>query len=269
MTTVPAAPSSHAPTDALTRWIAGVIVVILLDASQLLAFYPDRTATLWAWTIQPELTAMVLGSVYAGGAYFFARVLFGASWEEVAAGFPAISLFVWMATLATALHLDRFHEESLPFAAWAALYVVTPLLVPYLYLRNRRRSPPPQGPEMPRGLRTGLAIAGAVLVAVALLIFLAPDEAIGEWPWTLTPLTARITAAVLGLYGAVWVSVAAHRTWTGARIPLQSQTIGLTVFLVAVGRDERVVDWGVLGVVVVAAAAAMLAVSAVLAWKAA
>jgi hypothetical protein len=269
MTTVPAAPSSHAPTDALTRWIAGFIVVILLDASQLLAFYPDRTATLWAWTIQPELTAMVLGSVYAGGAYFFARVLFGASWEEVAAGFPAISLFVWMATLATALHLDRFHEESLPFAAWAALYVVTPLLVPYLYLRNRRRSPPPEGPEMPRGLRTGLAIAGAVLVAVALLIFLAPDEAIGEWPWTLTPLTARITAAVLGLYGAVWVSVAAHRTWTGARIPLQCQTIGLTVFLVAVGRDERVVDWGVLGVVVVAAAAAMLAVSAVLAWKAA
>jgi hypothetical protein len=268
MTSVPAAPSTHAPTDALTRWVAGFIVLILLDASQLLAFYPERTATLWAWTIQPELTAMVLGSVYTGGAYFFARVLFGASWEEVAAGFPAIALFVWIATLATALHLDRFHQESLPFVAWATLYVVTPLLVPYLYLRNRRRSPPPAGPEMPRGLRTALALAGGVLVAVALLIFVAPDEAIGDWPWTLTPLTARITAAVLGLYGAVWVSVAAHRTWTAARIPLQSQTIGLAVFLIAVARDERVVDWGPLGVVVVGVAAAMLAVSAVLAWKA-
>jgi hypothetical protein len=53
MTSVPAAPSTHAPTDALTRWVAGFIVLILLDASQLLAFYPERTATLWAWTIQP------------------------------------------------------------------------------------------------------------------------------------------------------------------------------------------------------------------------
>jgi hypothetical protein len=269
MTSVPAAPSRPAPTDALTRWIAGFIVVILLDASQLLAFYPGRTATLWAWTIQPELTAMVLGSVYTGGGYFFARVLFGASWEEVAAGFPAIALFVWMATLATLLHLDRFAEDSLPFAAWAALYVVTPLLVPYLYLRNRKRFPMQQGPLIPQGVRIGLAVAGGVLVAVAVLVFAAPDEAIGEWPWMLTPLTARITAAVVGLYGAVWVSVAAHRTWTAARIPLQSQVIGLAVFLLAVGRDEGVVDWGALGVVVVAVAAAMLVVSAVLAWRAA
>jgi hypothetical protein len=36
-----------------------------------------------------------------------------------------------------------------------------------------------------------------------------------------------------------------------------------------VARDESVVDWGPLALVVVAVAAAMLAVSAVLAWKAA
>jgi hypothetical protein len=269
MTSVPAAPSSHRPTDALTRWVAGFIVVILLDASQLLAFYPDRTATLWAWTIQPELSAMVLGSVYTGGAYFFARVLFGASWQEVAAGFPAIALFVWMATLATALHLDRFAEDSLPFAAWAALYVVTPLLVPYLYLRNRRRAGVAGGAPLPRGIRTGLAVVGGLIVALALLVFAAPDAAIGDWPWTLTPLTARITAAVVALYGAVWLAVAAHGTWTAARIPLQSHVIGLAVFLVSVARDESVVDWGPLALVVVAVAAAMLAVSAVLAWKAA
>jgi hypothetical protein len=269
MTSVPAAPSSPRPTDALTRWVAGFIVVILLDASQLLAFYPDRTATLWAWTIQPELTAMVLGSVYTGGAYFFARVLFGASWEEAAAGFPAIALFVWMATIATALHLDRFAEDSLPFAAWAALYVVTPFLVPYLYLRNRRRAAPATGPPLPRGIRVALAGTGGVVVALALLVFLVPDVAIGDWPWTLTPLTARITAAVVALYGGVWLSVAAHGTWTAARIPLQSQAIGLAVFLVSVARDESVVDWGPPAVAVVAAAAVMLAASAMLAWKAA
>ena len=269
MTSVPAAPSSTGPTDALTRWVAGFIVVILLDASQLLAFYPDRTATLWAWTIQPELSAMVLGSVYTGGLYFFARVLFGAPWDEVAAGFPAIALFVWMATIATALHLDRFAEDSLPFAAWAALYVVTPLLVPYLYVRNRRRVPAVAGTPLPRSLRVGLAVVGGAVVALAVLILAAPDVAIGDWPWMLTPLTARITAAVVALYGAVWLSVAAHGTWTAARIPLQSQVVGLAVFLVSLGRDESVVDWGALALVLVSAAAAMLAASAVLAWKAA
>ena len=148
---VPTAPSGT-PTDLLTRGVAGFLVLILIDAAQLLAFYPDRTDTLWAWTIQPPLTAMLLGSVYVAGAYFFARVLFGAPWERVAAGFPPIIAFVWMAAIATALHLDRFHEDSLPFAAWAALYVVTPIGVPLLYLHNRR---PIGGPPLPRAMRIG------------------------------------------------------------------------------------------------------------------
>jgi hypothetical protein len=76
MNSVPAAPSRPA-TDTLTRVIAGLIFVILLDAAQLLFFYPDRTGELWAWKLQPEVTAMLLGSVYAGGAYFFLRIVFG------------------------------------------------------------------------------------------------------------------------------------------------------------------------------------------------
>src|SRR5215207_5321618 len=91
------------PSDVLTRAVAGVICVFLLDASQLLFFYADRTDTLWAWKLQPEITAMVLGSVYAGGAYFFGRIAFGAPWRRVAAGFPAVIVFVWMAGVATLL----------------------------------------------------------------------------------------------------------------------------------------------------------------------
>lgn len=262
---MPAAPS---PTDAATRWIAGFIVVVLLDASQLLAFYPDRTDTLWAWTIRPEVTAMVLGSVYAGGGYFFARVLFGAPWERVAAGFPPVALFVWMAAIATVLHLDRFAEDSLPFAAWAALYIVTPVLVPALYLRHGR--PAPTGSELPRPVRAGLAAAGSALVALALVMLAAPSVAQDIWPWELTPLTARITAAVVALYGSVWVSVAVHRTRAAAAIPLQSHAAGLAVLLVAVARGHEDVDWGApLAPVLVAVAAAMMLTSALLARRAA
>jgi hypothetical protein len=252
---VPTAPS----TDLLTRAAAGFLVLILVDAAQLLAFYPDRTETLWAWTIQPPVTAMVLGSVYTAGAYFFARVLFGAPWERVAVGFPPIIAFVWMAAIATLIHLDRFHEDSLPFAAWAALYVVTPIGVPLLFLRNRR---PIGGVPIARPTRIALGGVGAAIVAAGLVIYAVPDVAIDNWPYTLTPLTARITAAVFVVYGGVWLSVAVHNSRPAARIPLEALVIGLLVLLLAFARGEE-------ALLLAAAAAVMAAVSVVLAWRAA
>jgi hypothetical protein len=246
------------PTDLLTRAVAGFLVLILIDAAQLLAFYPDRTDTLWAWTIQPPLTAMLLGSVYTAGAYFFARLLFGAPWERVAAGLPPIIAFVWMAAIATLIHLDRFHKDSLPFAAWVALYVVTPIGVPLLYLHNRR---PIGGPPLPRATRIGIGAVGAVIVSASLVIYAAPDVAIDNWSYPLTPLTARITAAVFVVYGGVWLSVALYNSARAARIPLEAHTIGLVVLFVAFARGED-------GVLLACVAAAMALTSALLAWRA-
>jgi hypothetical protein len=254
----------------LTRAIGGLICLVLLDAAQLLIFYPGRVDTLWAWTLQPELSAMALASVYAGGAYFFARVTFGARWPEVAAGFPAVIVFVWIAAVATALHLDRFHDDSLPFAAWAALYVVTPFLVPWLVVRNHRLYGAPAGPRLPPGVKLALGATGGVLLLAGLLFLAVPDVAIDAWPWKLTPLTARVTGAVLAMYGTVWVAVAVHGTRAGTRIPLESHVIGLAFLILAVVRDEDVVDWGnPLAIGIVAVAAAMLVASALLSRRAA
>jgi hypothetical protein len=74
------------------------------------------------------------------------------------------------------------------------------------------------------------------------------------WPWALTPLTARIMSAVVSLYGAVWVAVAADGTRTGARIPLEAHAIGLVVLLAALARESEIVT------LVGAGAAAMLVV---------
>jgi hypothetical protein len=241
-------------TNALTRWVAGFIVLILADAAQLLTFYPARTAELFAWDIQPPLTAMVLASAYIGGGYFFARVLFGAPWERIAPGFPPVVVFVWMAAGATALHLDRFIHDSLPFAAWATLYVATPVGVPLLYAYDRRQLARPPAAPLPRGLRIGLAAAGIAILCIGLVMFVAPSAAIDVWPWTLTPLNARVVAAVVALFGSVWVSVAADGTAPGARIPLEAHAIGLAALLVALARDGE-------GIVVAAVAALMLGVT--------
>jgi hypothetical protein len=109
-----------------------------------------------------------------------------------------------------------------------------------------------------------------VLLIAGLLFLAAPDVAIDAWPWTLTPLTARVTGAVLAMYGTVWLAVAVHRTWAGARIPLEAHAIGLAFLLVAVARGEEVVDWdNPLAVIFVAGAAAMLVTSALLSRRAA
>jgi hypothetical protein len=244
------------PPDALTRWVAGMIVLILADAAQLLLFYPGRTQDLFAWHIEPETTAMMLGSAYVAGGYFFARVLFGAPWERVASGFPPVILFVWMASAATVLHLDRFNHDSLPFAAWIGVYAVTTIGVPLIYVRNRRRAPRAES-SVRSGRRVRIAVAGAggAVGLAGLLAFVSPDAAIDVWPWTLTPLTARIVAAVIALYGAVWVSVAADGTLAGARIPLEAHAVGLAFLLLALARGGE-------GIAIAAAAAAMLVTSA-------
>jgi hypothetical protein len=261
---------SEQSTTLATRLVAGFIVLILLDASQLLLLYPGRTDELWAWEIRPDISSMVLASAYVGGGLFFVRVMFGAAWPRIAPGFPPVILFVWMAAIATVLHLDRFFEERLQFIAWAALYALTPIGIPLLYAYERGRTPTPSEPRLAPAARRALAIAGGAIVLLTLVMLAAPQPFIDAWPWTLTPLTARITAAVLGLYGGVWVSVALDGRQTGARIPLQSHALGLLFLLVALVAGNADVDWGnPLAPLLAAVAVAMASISLSLARRAA
>ena len=57
-----------------TRALAVVLVPILLTAFVILYGFPADTGRLFAWTIRPDLTPMVLASAYLGGAWFFVRV---------------------------------------------------------------------------------------------------------------------------------------------------------------------------------------------------
>jgi hypothetical protein len=45
--------------------------------------WPGDTDRLFAWHIRPTMTAMVLGSAYLGGAYFFVCAARARSWHTV------------------------------------------------------------------------------------------------------------------------------------------------------------------------------------------
>ncbi|KAA9150388.1 hypothetical protein F6B41_20035 [Microbacterium lushaniae] len=212
-----------------TRVVAVVILPFLVVAAFLLYVFPDRTGELFAWAIDPPLSAYLLASAYVGGIWFFVRVAVERRWHRVQHGFPAVAVFAGALLVATLLHLDRF-SPNLSFAVWMTLYATTPFAVVVLAIIQRRhaqRGPDPVDVEVPRFAALGLAAIGAAAFAFGAVVFAAPGFAASFWAWELTPLTGRVTGAVLSLTGVVNVALLWDRRWSAFRILFQAQLLSL------------------------------------------
>ncbi|HZD57087.1 MAG TPA: hypothetical protein VE136_10210 [Anaerolineales bacterium] len=231
--------SSHDQIEKETRWVGLLIIPFLIVASAMLYIWPDQTDRLFAWTIQPPMTALLMGSGYIGGLYFFARVARARQWHQVAAGFLAVTGFAALMGIATALHWDRFHHDHISFFAWASLYATTPFIIFGVWLRNRRADPSianPHDRKVPVLVRWGMGIAGAVILLVGLLLFSIPELMIPLWPWQLSALTARVVGGFFTLPGVGWLVLARDPRWSAAKVFLESQFIGIVLILVGAAR---------------------------------
>jgi hypothetical protein len=86
-----------------------------------------------------------------------------------------------------------------------------------------------------------IAAIGGLAVLVGLFLFLAPSAAIQVWPWTLTPLTARVLGAVFCL-GLAGLGTLVDPRWSSARVPFQVALVMLTMMVVAGLRAYRQFD---------------------------
>ena len=174
------------PTDKVlpeTRWVAAVIIPFLVVALLILLLAPTRTGELFAWKLQPTMSAMMLGSAYAGGVVFFAVVLAAREWHRVKAGFLPVTVFATVLGVATIMHWDRFAHAQAAFYAWAALYFTTPFIVFVVWLRNRRLDPRSIRSDdrvVPRWLRITFGMIGVTALAIAAAMFVAPEPAAHE-----------------------------------------------------------------------------------------
>jgi hypothetical protein len=226
------------------RVVAAIIVAVLVAATAILYFMPDRTGELFAWPIKPTMTPMLMGAGYLGGAWFFTRAIFASRWHHFGNGFLAITTFVWFMGLATLTHLDKFTIGHISFYAWFFLYVVTPFLVPFLWYRNRATDPGTPDPGdviVPPMIRQVDGIAGVVMLLIAISLFLLPllgADALKIWPWTVTPLTMQVIGGWFALPGVVGLILSREPRWSAWRIMIESQIISVLLILVA-----AVINW--------------------------
>lgn len=234
------APSPHDRVLFPTRILAGVIIPFLVVAFLVLFPWPSDTRRLFAWQIKPTMSAMVLGSVYLGGAYFFLRVLRASRWHTVAGGFLPVGTFASLMGITTILHWGRFLHGNVAFWLWVGLYFTTPFLVFAAFLANQREYP--HGADDDVRLRPAAAAiivaAGGLSVLTSAFLYLFPHTAISIWPWHLTPLTARMLGAIFAL-GLAGLGAARERRWSAVRVLLQVAGVMLVLILVAGLRAHR------------------------------
>jgi hypothetical protein len=224
------------------RVIAAIIVLVLIAAAVILYGMPARTGEFFAWPIKPDMTPLMMGAGYIGGAWFFLRAFFAPRWHHFGSGLLAITTFVWFMGVATFLHMDKFTPGHISFYAWLFLYVVTPFLIPFLWYRNGRRdsgAPDPGDVIVPAEIRRAYGAAGAVMEVIAVLLFALPffgAAALKIWPWTVTPLTMQVLAGWFALPGVVGLALMREARWSGWRIMLQSQMISIVLILIGAAR---------------------------------
>ncbi len=239
----------------LTRVVAVSVIVILAFAITVLYFLPDDTGQRFAWEIRPHMTAMSMGAGYIGGLFFFLNVALTRRWHRVAAGFLAITAFTWFMLAATLLHFNRFVPSRLPFQLWLGIYILTPLLVPFLWWRNRATdpgTPEPGDVEVPAAVRRIFAGAGVLIMALVVVTFVFPNLLQAVWPWNLTPLTARVLSGWFALIGVGTLAISRDARWSAWRVLLQSVALWQLLVLVAAALNPHdfstLLNWYLLGV---------------------
>jgi hypothetical protein len=220
------------------RGAAIFVIVILLLAVWALYLNPDKTNQYFSWTIKPSLTALAIGAGYIMGIYFFARVATMPRWHYATVGFLPITAFtIWM-FLATILHWERFNQGTLAFTVWTVVYIITPILVPFLWLRNRGTDPGylPGEVQVPLMLRRAAGVMGVGFVFIGVLCFLIPNLLIAVYPWMLTPLTARVIAGWMSFPGIGGLMLAREPRWSSWRLVVEAAFVEIAFFLLALPR---------------------------------
>jgi hypothetical protein len=223
--------------------IAIASVIFWLGLS--LFVFPGETDDLFAWTIQPPLTAAFLGASYWASTTLAVACARERDWARGRA-FAAPYLIAGVVLLAvTFVHLDKFHMDDVTGWAWLALYAIFPPSVVVLLARQVRvqGGEPPRDAPMPRALVLAHAAFGTALALLGAALVIAPQTADALWPWPLTPLTGRAIGTFVLAQGVLALAVCRERDWGRVRPAMLQQLVVGVLQLAALLRFSGTLDW--------------------------
>jgi hypothetical protein len=234
------------------RWMLLAASILVFLAGIQLFILTENTERYFAWTIDPPLTAAALGGAYWASSIMELSASRQPTWTRARIALPAVLAFTTLTFVATLLHLDRFHlGNGFPAAtrlvtwAWVAVYALVPVvmgIVLVLQLRAAGADEPRRNP-LPAWLRVLLGIHAVVLLTFGFALFVAPSSTLSLWPWTLTPLTARIIGAWLLSLGIAAAQVNAENDWRRLAVATHMYVfLGIFEF-VALIRYPQSIDW--------------------------
>jgi hypothetical protein len=223
-----------------------VVGALLLPAGVSTFVFAARTDDLFAWTIQPPLTAAFMGAGYWATVALVVLAARAPTWEHARIAFPSTIVFAVLVLGATALHFDRFHQGRPITWAWIVIYVLVPALLAFFGLRETRRSreEPARDTPMPGWATVLLGGQAAVMVPLGAALFAAPQTFDIVWPWSVSPLTGRVVGAWLIGLGLGAAHSALERDWRRARPAAATAVLFGALELVALARYSDTVDWG-------------------------
>lgn len=230
----------------LRTWLA-VEVLFGVGAVLAIGLSPADTKTNFAWPIQPVVMAAVLGGFYITSAPLFILPFFAKRWEMIRTMILPTALFCTAQLAATFLHWDKFSVGTVPFYVWFASYLLPPPIIIAAYIWHQRKvssSPVDSDNDLPTWLKRLLAIVGGSLTVGAVLIFLFPSLLIPNFPWQLTPLTARSLSGWLIVVGTIMLSMSRENNQTRAILATPMLILILPAILLQMLRYADQVDWG-------------------------
>ncbi len=227
----------------LRAWFAAEVFFVVA-ALLSIGLHPGDTRDGWAWPIEPVVMAAVFAAFYVAVAPIMLLALFAKRWEMVRVIVPTAILFTSAELLATFLHWDRFSTETAPFYLWFASYILPPPVFLATYLWQQRRAAPAISHDRaldPR-LRALLLVLGGLLSAEAVVAFAYPAWFQDDFPWQLTPLTARALCGFLLAVGVLMVTMAIENHRDRVRLASPMLILVLPAVALQVTRYSEQVD---------------------------
>jgi len=228
---------------AMRVWFA-VEVIFASFGLVSVAYDPANSAENFAWSIQPPVTAAMIGGFYMAIAPILVLGIFAKSWESVRVVVIPAFVFTAMLLIATWLHWASFRHGTPAFWLWYVSYLTPPFAFGILYiLQWRRQQMVPNHQPMSVAFRGLLVVLGLLITAEGLYTFLNPAHFIEQQAFAITPLTARTIAGWMAAIGVLLLFSAAEGAFERVGIGAPFLILALPCLALQMARFPDQVDW--------------------------